>query len=328
MHQLPSPFTILLLFVFAILAFGCAKVEEPDPVPIIRGELTERTIEHEGVERSYLVYLPMSFEIDKEMPMVLAFHGGGGTPSNLANVVTNKTLINEAEVKGVVLIFPEGIDKRWNSGRPEIFNGERSYDDVGFISKLIDELIDDYNVDQDRVYATGISNGGFLSIRLGLDLSNQIAAIAPVTAQIEEVNANKSPELPISIMIINGTDDPLVPYNGGCVVLATLNSDVCRGEILSTDETIDKFLDFNNCPDPTKTQTFINTIRSDNTSVEITRYENCPQGTETVLVKVIDGGHTWPGGAQFLPQVLVGRMSREINASEMIFDFFLRHSRN
>jgi len=201
------------------------------------------------------------------------------------------------------------------------------HDDVGFISAIIDDMIQNYGVDANRVYATGISNGGFMSIRLALDLSNKIAAVAPVTAQVTEVMQSKVPEFPISLMIVNGEADPLVPFNGGCIDVP-LTPNCSRGNVLSTEESIEKFIAFNKCTDPSEGTELIDAFPNDDTRVEITSYNDCDLGKEVVLVKVIGGGHTWPSGAQYLPDSIVGAVSREINASERILDFFLSHSRN
>lgn len=314
---------ILLLLLFIVNS--CSKDDESLTDKL--GEFNSKTIQHEGIERTYHVYLPNNFDKSSPTPLVFALHGGGGTGANFEEGVSAGTLTTAAESRGIILLMPEGIDKRWNDGRPEIYGNDSMHDDVGFISTIMDDMIQNYGVDPNRVYATGISNGGFMSIRLAMDLSNKIAAIAPVTAQITEAIESKVPEFPISIMIVNGEDDPLVPYNGGCIDVP-LTPECSRGEVLSTQESIEKFIGHNQCANPSETEAVIDTIPNDGTSVEITSYKECEQGTEVVLVKVIGGGHTWPSGEQYLSSNIVGVVSREINASEMILDFFLSHSRD
>jgi len=317
---------ILLATASALLLIACKKDEDSNPIEDQLGEFNTKTIMHDGVERSYNMYLPNNFNTNNAMPLVLALHGGGGTGVRFEEDVSAGTLTAAAESRGMVLVTPEGIDKRWNDGRTEHFGNDPMYDDLGFISALIDQMVAEYGVDANKVYATGISNGGFMSIKLALDLSGKIAAIAPVTAQLQEVNMTKTPSLPISMMLINGDLDPLVPYDGGCIN-NLFDSDDCRGVILSTQETIDKFIGYNQCTVPGVTEAIIDNL-NDQTSVEITTYNGCTESKEVVLVKVIGGGHTWPSGAQYLNANLVGVVSSEINASEMILDFFLEHSRN
>ncbi|MDB2463121.1 alpha/beta hydrolase-fold protein [Algibacter sp.] len=318
----------MMLPFFLLLMSSCSEkdVNSTSDSKDKLGAFNSKTIQHDGVERTYHMYLPTNFDTSNATPLVLALHGGGGTGSNFEAIVSAGTLTTAAESRGMILLMPDGIDKRWNDGRPEIFGSDPMYNDVDFIATIIDVMIQDYGVDANRVYVTGISNGGLMSMRLAMGLSNKIAAIAPVTAQITEAIQDEVPELPMPIMLVNGTDDALVPYFGGCI-LGPFVEDCTRGEVLSTDETINKFVGFNQCENTSETEPIIDTDTTDNTSVEITRYTDCEQDTEVVLVKVIGGGHTWPNGAQYLPVSLVGRVSQEINASEMILDFFLRHSR-
>jgi len=283
------------------------------------------TIQYEGIDRTYHIQFPKNFNTNNPAPMVLALHGGGGMGSTFEEQVSAGTLTAAADERGVVLVFPEGIKKRWNSGRTEIFNKEKMYDDVGFISLIIDEMITKHGIDSERIYATGISNGGFMSLRLALELSNKIAAVAPVTAQMPKINELKRPEFPISIMIINGAADRLVPYKGGHV--RPFRFGRSKGVILSTQKTIKMFSDFNKCTSPADFQLLPDKAPNDGTEVEIVKYSACEDETEIVLVKVIGGGHTWPSGVQYLAPRMVGVVSKEINASELILDFFLRHKR-
>ncbi len=314
-----------ILGISILLVSGCSEDDTINVPDDTLGEYLIKTIQHEGIERSFNLYLPKNYKNSTPAPLVIALHGGGGTGSNFEEVVSAGTLTTSAESKGVVLVMPEGIEKRWNSGRPEIFDGERMYDDVGFISKIIDEMVEKYNIDPKRVYATGISNGGFMAIRLAFELSQKITAIAPVTAQIPFVHEGKQPQFPTSIMLINGTEDPIVPYDGGDIRLVPFGAS--RGKVLSTQESIEKFGGFNLC-NSTMEQPIIDALSDDGTQVEITTFTECAEGTEAILVKIVGGGHTWPGGTQYLSTTLVGPVSAEVDASELILDFFLTHTRN
>lgn len=314
----------MMLPIFAFGKTGCSDVNDSNLDNFVQNK-TE-TIQHEGVERIYHIYFPKNFNKKKSAPMVLALHGGGGMGSKFEEQVSGGTLTAAAEERGVVLVFPEGIKKRWNAGRPEVFNGKKMYDDFGFISNLIDKMIRTYNIDEKRVYVTGISNGGFMSVRLALDLSQKIAAVAPVTAQISKANKDKHPDFPISIMIINGTADRLVPYKGGHV--RPFRFGRSKGIILSTQKTIKMFSYFNKCNKGAELQILADKVPDDGTKVEIVKYSECEDKSEVVLVKVIGGGHTWPSGVQYLAPRMIGVVSKEINASEMILDFFLSHSKN
>ncbi len=156
----------------------------------------------------------------------------------------------------------------------------------------------------------------FLSLFTKIDVTAQMAASQDGTVASS----------PISVLIVNGTNDPLVPYEGGCVTVPGFPN-CSRGRVLSTEETIDNFRGFNSCLNPAKIDALLDDVQDD-TSIEVVRYDGCEEGSEVVLVKVNGGGHTWPSGAQYLSANIVGPVSREINASEMILDFFLSHSRN
>ncbi len=286
--------------------------------------LTE-TLQHEGIERTYHIHLPPAFSKGKPAPLVFALHGSKGGGRSFDQSITQGTLTAAADKRGVILVFPDGINKQWCDGRTEMLKTKKIYDDVGFISKIIDSMVKNYGVDPKRVYATGISNGGFMSVRLAMDLSEKIAAVAPVTAQISEALKDSTPKLPISIMIVNGTKDPLVPFGGGHIRLFRFGRS--RGAILSTASTVEHFRRHNRCRKTAEKSKLQDKDPDDGTNVEIEKYTGGMDGTEVILVKIIGGGHTWPGGKQYLRPGIVGAVCRDINASEIILDFFLSHSR-
>ena len=307
---------LILIFLLA----ACRKAQS--------SQMLTETLDQDNIERTYQIYWPPDFNTEELSPLVIALHGGGGQGSQFDQGTTQGTLTAAAEERGVVLVFPEGIDKQWCDGRFAQLDTERQCDtvnDVAFISEIIDTMVEIYGIDPTRVYATGISNGGFMSVRLAIDLSEKIAAVAPVAAQLSVALEGKTPQNPISIMIINGTDDPLVPFDGGHVRL--FESGRSRGEILSTAVTIEHFRQYNHCDAAPQLVELPDNDPDDGTTVTIEPYARCDDGAEVTLVKVIGGGHTWPGGKQYLGPKLVGVVSHEINASEMILDFFLEHSR-
>lgn len=282
--------------------------------------LRSETLEHGGVTRHYHVHLPPAFKNSKSHPLVLALHGGGGRGDRF-DASTHGTITAAADKRGFVVIFPEAINKHWNIDKTEALKAK----DVDFLSKLIDKAQSDYGIDDKRVYATGISAGGFMAVILAQRLAHKIAAVAPVTAQLDLASRGKTPQHPISVMIINGTKDPVVPYHGGDVKL--FGRGASRGKILSTDETIEQFRVHNRCSSTASVTALANTHLFDGSRAEVKKYSGGTNGTEVVLVKVIGGGHTWPGGKQYLGKSLIGPVCRDFKASELIFDFFLRHRR-
>ena len=294
-------------------------------VPSDAASVTDHVLEHEGRNRSYRLVVPRGHDRTKPAPLVLALHGGGGTAAAFDRS-TNGQLTREADRRGWLVALPQGIEKQWNDGRVvDTPKGRRRLmvDDVGFLRAVIDRVHASHGIDRTRVYATGISNGGFMSIRLALELSDRIAAIAPVTAQLPVVHAKKQPKHPVGLMVVNGTADPLVPYEGGHVEVLGRK----RGAILSTDATIARWRVLHGCRAEGKTVALPDKHPRDGTRTTVTTYTRCTKGAEVVLVRVEGGGHTWPGGRQYLPVRIVGRASRDFEAAKLVFDFFARHHR-
>lgn len=319
----PWRLTLAVLFLAAILA-GPWQVEAQAPrkdQPSWRRD-ERKTLVHDGIERSYIVHLPPGFDQAKAHPLVFNIHGGGGRADKV-NKSTLRTFNREADRLGFVVVYPQGIANRWSDGRREIHSGPP--DDVGFFDAMVEVMKREYGVDRKRIYATGISNGGFMSLRLALERATTFAAVAPVTAQIPTALANRRPDQVISLMLVNGTADPLVPYAGGHVRLT--KGGRSRGEILSTDRTIEIFRAFNGCSESPVAREIPDRAKWDRCRAQIVTYPGCADGTEVVLVKLIGGGHTWPGGLQYLPRSLIGPVCRDLDASRTILDFFARQGR-
>lgn len=160
------------------------------PAPSEAATTTEHAFAHGGRKRTYRLITPSGHTKVKPVPLVLALHGGGGEAKQF-DASTRGQFRREADKRGWVVVFPQGIAKGWNDGRPldtPRARQRKGVDDVAFLAALIDQIHASHGIDRTRVYATGISNGGFMSIRLGLELSNRIAAIAPVTAQLQKVH--------------------------------------------------------------------------------------------------------------------------------------------
>lgn len=287
-------------------------------------DFTERDLElslrHGGYTRDYIIHLPEDHENLSNMPLILALHGGAGTAKGMIGLTKGR--FNElADEHGFLVVYPQGLEKSWNDGRddPISFAHENNIDDVGFLSKVIEKMIQTYNADPGQVLVTGISNGGFMSVRVSRELANQVKAVVPVCAQIPLVAKDAHLNAPpINILIINGTGDPLVPYSGGEVTVLGKK----RGKIISTDETIGVFKIRNNCSDIPIVKEFKDEYPGDGTKVIREEYVNTKTGNRVVLLKIVGGGHTWPGGWQYLNEKWVGKTSMDINACDEIWSFF------
>lgn len=274
-----------------------------------------------GLTRTYHVHLPQSYDKTQPAPLVLPFHGGTGRGERMPQL----TGFNEVSDRGgFIVVYPEGVDRHWNDGRDTVPN---AVDDVAFVSALIDRLNETLSIDRKRVYATGISNGGFFAERLACELSNKIAATASVAATLPE-NYSCRPSRPVSVLLIHGTDDPFVPYTGGQVKGRGTSRGGYGGRALSVADTVKYWTDHDKCPPSAVTTRLEDRDVRDGTTVRRDIYVQCRGGTEVVLYTVNGGGHTWPGGLQYAPEAFIGKTNRDINASQVIWDFFKKHSLN
>jgi polyhydroxybutyrate depolymerase len=185
-------------------------------------------------------------------------------------------------------------------------------------------MIANYSVDGTKIYATGISNGGFMSSRLGCELSNRIAAIAVDAATMEATTIAPScnPGRPVPAIYIHGNTDPLVPFVGGQMTAGG----TAGGTILSHFQAVDKWVSINACS-TTPIITDLPDIANDGTTIKQRVYAGGTNGSEVVSYVVLNGGHTWPQGYQYLPENIIGKTSQDMNACEVIWTFFKRFNR-
>lgn len=287
----------------------------------VRGSLV-----HGGRERSFLLHVPPSLPPGGKVPLVLAFHGGG---SNGRQTERGTGWSRLADEKGFLVCYPEGEARQWNDGRMarDIAAQVEGVDDVGFVSALLDQIGREHPVDPARVYATGISNGGFFCHCLGANLSDRVAAIAPIIGGMApSVFASFRPARPVSVLVVQGTDDPLVPFLGGPVGFGRVD----RGRSVNTYEAVRKWIEHDGCAagGPGTTELLPDADPADGTTTRRIRHGGGREGTEVLLYIVQDGGHTWPGGPQYLPSWIIGRASRDWDATREIWDFFARHRRD
>ena len=252
------------------------------------------------------------------MPMVLALHGGGSN----ARQMERYTRFNDLAAKeGFLVVYPEAVDGNWNDGRgiAGVRAQQENIDDVKFVRTILDCMSKEHKIDRSRVFCTGISNGAFMSHRLATEASDVITAIAPVVGGMAPAMAKKfHPDQPVSILIIQGDADPLVPIRGGMVGFPRGRK---RGQVIPTEETISLYLRRNgNQGDPTVTT--LDRDEKDGTSVEIRRYPDGPGGVRTQVYIVRNGGHTWAGRPLYLPEMLIGKATQEFSATEVIWEFF------
>ncbi len=267
-------------------------------------QLINGSFQFDGLMRTYNVYLPADYQPGNSLPLILALHGYTQTGQSM---MTFSGFNQVADTAGFVVVYPDGIGNAWNVG----FSGGSTADDVGFLLALTDTLHQRYNIDYSRVYATVFSNGGFMSYRLACETPDRIAAIAPVAGTMTvESAASCAPGLSVPVLHIHGTSDFVVSYNGGF------------GN-LSVDQVINLWNGFNQCP---VQPTIVNLpdIVAEGSTVQRYTWSPCSDDSRVVLLKVINGGHTWPGSVGVTG---IGITNRDINASSEIWNFVKQFSR-
>ncbi len=279
------------------------------------------TLMHDGLERGYVVRVPGLPAPGARLPLVLVLHGGGGN-AGFAERMTGFT--GKAMQEGFIVVYPEGTGRfkgllggsllTWNAGHCCGQAMQRRVDDVGFIAALIDKLVADYPVDPARIYATGMSNGGMMTHRLGIALSDRIAAIAPVVATVFGDEAK--PARPVSALMINGLLDTSVPHLGGAPGGRFPGAwDGTPAQPAPAQATF--WAGADGCAREPE--------RRDAGAYILLRHA-CPADEAVELYLVKDNGHAWPGGQ---PGGRRGdKPSASLDATDLIWRFFRAHARN
>jgi polyhydroxybutyrate depolymerase len=261
----------------------------------------EGSITHNEIIRDYILYIPASYSGSTSVPLLFNFHGATMSATRQMGMCDFRPVADEA---GFIVVHPQGarLDGATHWNVEGLTLGSTS-DDVGFTEALLDALSESYNIDSKRVYCTGYSLGGFFSFRLACQLSNRIAAIASVGASTTiETITNCSPKHPTPVMLIHGTNDGSVPYEG-------------NARFVSVDDAIQHWVNYNHCNLVPTIKEIPDINALDYSTVEHIVYAGGDQNVNTEHFKVIGGDHDWPGST--------GNM--DIDASEEIWKFFSRY---
>ena len=274
------------------------------------------TVVQGDLKRNYLVHIPKSHDPKVPASVVIAFHGGG---ANSENMVDFSGLNRKSEEAGFLVVYPSGTGRlekllTFNGGNCCGYAMNNKIDDVEFTRKVLDDLAKRLNVDQKRVYATGMSNGGIMSYLLASELSDRIAAIAPVGGPMGTEICK--PSRPVSVLHFHGANDEFAPFKGG------KGKGPSGTNFYSVDHSIQNWVKANGCvKDPVVTK--IPDKAGDGTSITRIAYGGGKEGSEVVLVRIEGGGHTWPGQEPRLKAL--GKSTKNISANDMMWEFFQRH---
>jgi polyhydroxybutyrate depolymerase len=270
----------------------------------------------DGLQRSAIVHVPPQYDRTKPMPVVIALHGGGANADTMARF---SGLDDKADEAGFIVVYPNGTGRlqkmlTFNGGNCCGQAAANGVDDVAFISRLLDDVADACTIDPKRVFATGMSNGGIMAYRLASELSDRIAAIAPVGGPMGTKDC--SPKRPVSVIHFHGTADEFAPFGGG------RGKGVSGTDFFSVAHSIAAWVQADGCgPKPVATA-FPDTA-ADGTTVVRKAYGPGRDGAEVVLIEIGGGGHTWPGREPRL--AFLGKSTRDISANDLMWEFFQRH---
>jgi polyhydroxybutyrate depolymerase len=277
------------------------------------------TITIDGKPRSFTRQLPDK----KPAPLVIVLHGNTQTG---ADMITRTAWPAVAQHEGFAVVFPDGLNHSWADLRPNNLRAGRvpphGTDDVAFIAKLVEKFVADGSADPKRIYVTGISNGGAMTMTLVCKRADLFAAAATVVINLTDQSAGLCrPSRPVPMLMMNGTADPLVPYKGG-----RGTSRYAVDGFWSVEKTLGFWRKINGCEAKDAEVTDLeDTDRNDRSTV--TRIDSkCPPGRDVVLYRVNDGGHRMPGNpdARFprLANTFLGPQNRDIDGAETIWAFF------
>ena len=271
-------------------------------------DLPVQTLTYDNLVREYYVSYPENN--DSSVPLIINMHGFGSYAIQQKNY---SQMDSYAHSKGVAVVYPEAINNSWNVGTGRGLNRQ---DDVGFINVLIDSIATDYNIDLDRIYACGMSNGGYMSYELICSLSDKITAFGSVTGNFmlnDDQSCSVSREIPL--IHIHGTDDRLVDYTDS------------RDYAMNTMDSVNYWAKHNQLSE-LEIQAIDDVVPSDKTYVEKFTFYRNNSDTKVVHFKVYNGGHQWfgsPVGDWFWIKLGLGNNNHEINASKELVDFFLQY---
>ena len=274
-----------------------------------------RELPHRGHDRFYDLHVPPAARGGEPLPLVLNLHGGGGNPIQQRR---DSGMDAVADAAPFVACYPAGSSRglplyTWNIIQGDSYATRAGMDDIGFLRAVLDDVERLLPIDPHRIYATGLSQGGMICYRLACEVADRVAAIAPVAAVLTIPPESCRPARPVPLCHIHGSDDPIGPYRGG---VGRAHRD--RIHRMSVEESVRVWLGRSGLgAEPSAPSRVRN--------AELRRYGPGPGGMEVELWIVHGGGHTWPGGRSSLPEVTVGRVCDDIDASRTAWDFFRRH---
>jgi polyhydroxybutyrate depolymerase len=307
---------VVIFTVATVAGTACTKKIENT------GWKRDNLISVDSQSRSYDLFVPATATTPH--PVLFLLHGNGGSAAQLmgvdGKVAPFKLWQDVATRENIILVVPNGQEEGWNDCRADSTTNPTT-DDVAFITTLLDAVAAQRPIDAQRVYVAGMSNGGHMALRLALESPQRFAAVAAVAGGMPATSECTSQNTPISVLLMNGTDDPICPYDGGAVGIRKENGE--RGTVTSIDAAVSSFVSAN----VANVDATVVSFPAADSGSSVTRMQHCcgQQSTEVVLYRIDGGGHTEPSqkeryGAIF--RQVVGTQNADIEAVDEMWAFF------
>jgi len=322
---------LALLFGALVAPALVSCTQEAPPTPD-EPELRFGHILWNGLERTFATYAPA--DLAEPAPVVFFLHGGSSSASAIWSGDGGRSWKALADEHGFLLVLPEGradpVDPNqhhWNDCRTGVTNPDAisTEDDVGFVARLIDLAAERVAIDPLRIYVTGASNGGMMTYRLAMQLGDRLAAVGAIVANLPDPSECAFEAAPIPILIMNGTADPVIPYDGGCVAGSTCD----RGSVRSTDATVAFWVNTNGAATVPEEVALPDTVPSDHSTVTKFTYDGGAGGMGVLFYRVDGGGHSAPGPDPISASMerVAGPKNHDIDAPTEVWRFFEAHAR-
>ncbi|MDF1824754.1 MAG: PHB depolymerase family esterase [Verrucomicrobiales bacterium] len=299
----------------------------------IRPTGTEKSFDHNGTTRSYRIHLPRSLaDSEAKTPLVICLHGGGSD----AATISKSGWTTLADKESFIIVYPEGLNRHWNDGRQVKKHAAQNavIDDVDFLMNLLNEISETHPVDTSRIYVLGLSNGGFMTQRLAIEHTERFAAISVQIASLPSTYIDGplefSPKAPLSVLFMNGTEDTFMPYEGGKLtpnmtprLIKSETHDFGQGSATPVTEAVALWVEHNQLDIEACQITELPDLDvADGCRIIHHRWGDKEKNIAIELYEVRGGGHTIPGGAQYLPARIIGPVCRDLSGIEATWEFF------
>jgi polyhydroxybutyrate depolymerase len=289
------------------------------PPPEIPPGPKEVQLGHDNYIRNVTYHIPKRLR-RRRRGLVLLLHDADETPESTMRM-TKRGFNKLSDRHNFIVGYPEALNLHWNDARTDSISLSHynEIDDVGFIDQVVQYAIDSFRIDPERIFVSGFSEGGLMVFRLACERPHVFKGFASVAASLSlDQLVECTPDTTISLMMINGTRDPILPYDGGQMEIDETEA----GSMLAPEEAINFWLEENQCTEKSSEKDMANRDTFDETRSIRTTYNDCEQKNEIVLIRVVNGGHAWPGGRQYQNERSIGKVSDDFDASEEIWKFF------